>query len=331
MKHPFFIKVLTVIITVILLALLFTQIDIKDIITILININPIFLVAGFILYLCSYLFRAWRFHILLNKEVGFSDLFHIVCMHNLVNNVLPARTGELSYVYLLKTKNRTTGEGIATLVVARIFDFIIISVLFLFSLLINKNSPSGLMKFLWMGVFLVLIMIFLFALLIFSGNWANNQIITFFRYFHVETSIIGQFIIRKSEETISCISRISRDKTTAARILGSGFILSIFIWISLYSMIYLLMFAMGFEFSYTIVLLGSTFAIFSTILPIQGIGGFGTTESAWVIGFVFLGLSNSDAIQSAFGYHIIVLVFTIFLGLIGFLFLKRKSSYFFLQ
>ena len=83
-------KISAIVITIALVAILLSQIQISDIITTLASIDPLYLIVGFILYLCSYLFRALRFHILLNREVGLRDLFNIVCVHNMVNNILPA-------------------------------------------------------------------------------------------------------------------------------------------------------------------------------------------------------------------------------------------------
>ena len=56
-----------------------------------------YLVAGFAFYVCSYFFRALRFHILLIGEAGLSDLFNIVCVHNMVNNILPAEFEIISF------------------------------------------------------------------------------------------------------------------------------------------------------------------------------------------------------------------------------------------
>ena len=87
-------KISAVAITVALLAILLSQIRIADIINTLAGIDPLYLIVGFVLYACTYFFRALRFHILLNRAVGIRDLFNIVCVHNMVNNILPARTGE---------------------------------------------------------------------------------------------------------------------------------------------------------------------------------------------------------------------------------------------
>jgi uncharacterized membrane protein YbhN (UPF0104 family) len=88
MKRENIAKIAAVVITVILVAILLSQIQIVDIITTLAGINPLYLVAGFALYVCSCFFRALRFYILLDTEVGLRDLFNIVCVHNMANNIL---------------------------------------------------------------------------------------------------------------------------------------------------------------------------------------------------------------------------------------------------
>ena len=49
-------KISAVVITVALVAILLSQIQIADIITTLAGIDPLYLIAGFVLYVCSYFF-----------------------------------------------------------------------------------------------------------------------------------------------------------------------------------------------------------------------------------------------------------------------------------
>ena len=160
-------KYIALLITIFLVVLLFTQVSVQNVIYTLIHINPAYLLAGFALYTCSYLFRAWRFRILLDDKVTMKDLFHIECVHNMMNNLLPARTGELSYIYLLKkVPNRTTGEGLATLVVARIFDFIALAILFFAAVILIKNIPIFIQNALWIiAIFTIALLAILFTLL----------------------------------------------------------------------------------------------------------------------------------------------------------------------
>ncbi len=88
-----------------------------------------------------------------------------------MNNLLPARTGELSYVYLLKTEQKiTTGEGLATLVIARIFDFIIISIFFLPLFLFIKNLTADFLIVIEIGILFLFLMVILLFSLLFYGN-----------------------------------------------------------------------------------------------------------------------------------------------------------------
>ena len=63
MKHETIAKLSAVVITLALVAILLSQIRISDVITTLAGIDPLYLIAGFVLYIGSYFFRALRFHI----------------------------------------------------------------------------------------------------------------------------------------------------------------------------------------------------------------------------------------------------------------------------
>ena len=315
-------KISAVGITIALASILLSQIEVSDVITTLAGIDPLYLIAGFVLYICSYFFRALRFHILLNKEVGLRDLFDIVCVHNMVNSILPARTGELSYIYLLKKLHgRKTGEGIATLFVARMFDFIAISLLFFISALMIRDLPEMIIKAVWViAFFMVSIVIVLITLLCF-GNSFINLVRNFFRRFDLEKKYFVDYLLRKGEEMVEHFEEI---KTTGKII--ELVIISVGIWLFLYSLNYTLIRAMDINLYFFAVLLGSTFAMFTTVLPIQGIGGFGTFESGWAVGFITMGLAKEVAISSGFGYHIMILIYFMILGCYGILRIKIKKS-----
>jgi len=68
-----------------------------------------------------------------------------------------------------------------------------------------------------------------------------------------------------------------------------------------------------------------TFLQLSLILPIHGIGKFGTFESIAILGFFIIGVPKNSAIVLAFSMHIISLIFYSFLALIGY-FIIRKNS-----
>lgn len=321
MRHKFPAKILALLITVVLLALLFTQIDLNDVITTLQNINPIYLLAGFMVYTCSYFFRAWRFHILLNREVGIKDLFDIECVHNAINNLLPARTGELSYVYLLKRiNNKTTGEGVATLVVARIFDLIALIILFFIATFLIIAIPKIILDALWIIAIFAFFLLIILVLILTRGKKFVIGIQNVVRKLHWENNRGVNYLIRKGFETVESLDKIQMKKSFAALIASS-----LLIWGFNYFIVYLLMIGMNFQISILLVILGGTFILLTTVLPIQGIAGFGTTETIWTLVFVPLGLSLDQAIISGFCYHIVIILYFIILGIYGWITIRLNN------
>jgi uncharacterized protein (TIRG00374 family) len=315
-------KISAVGITIILIAILLSQIQIADIIVILAGIDPLYLIVGFVLYICINFFRALRFYILLDREVVLRDLFNIVCVHNMVNNILPARTGELSYIYLLKKlHNKKVGAGIATLFIARIFDLITISLLFFISALMIRDLPEIIMKAVWgIALFLMLIVIFASILLCFGKSFLDC-VRRFFGRYNLDRYLVD-YLLRKGEEVVESFEKIKANgKVTVVALITVSF----GIWLSLYLLSYILAEAMNIDLGYFAVVLAFTFVVFTMILPIQGIGGFGTMESGWAVGFIAMGLTKEVAISSGFGYHIIIWVYFLVLGCYGFLAVKSED------
>jgi hypothetical protein len=314
-------KVVTVLITVILLILLLTQINLGDVITTLQNINSIYLIAGFILYTCSYFFRAWRFYILLNRDVSIKNLFDIECLHNAINSLLPARMGELSYIYLLKRiNNKTTGEGVATLVVARIFDFIALIILFFIAIILIENIPKIIMDALWIIAFFAIFLLMVLIMLLSVGKKFVISIQKTAERLHCENNPAINYLIRKGFETVESLDKIQMKTGITALIISS-----LLIWGVNYIVVYLLMVGMNFQISILLVILGGTFILLTTVLPIQGIAGFGTTETIWTLVFVPLGLSLDQAIISGFCYHIVIILYFMILGIYGWLSVQAKN------
>lgn len=317
------IKVLfATLIAVMLVIFLLSQIQLSNLIKALTSLSPSCLLFGFICYLFSCLFRALRFYFLLNKEISLKDLFNVVCVHNAMNNIMPARTGELAYIYLLsKHHNRKIGEGLATLFIARIFDLISVSILFFISFLTLGGVSSFIIK-LFLPVFSFLILtVSLFIFLLHFGKSFLNTFKKILRKLKIEERALIAYLLRKGEEVTEFLEKIKGERK-------QFFIILIFTsfgtWLFLYSMNYIIALSVGLEFSFFEVLFASTFAILTTILPIQGFGGFGTVEGGIALGFLTIGLNKEDAIILGFIYHIVYWLYFSVLGLFGFMNLKKR-------
>ncbi|AKB33543.1 hypothetical protein MSSIH_2853 [Methanosarcina siciliae HI350] len=318
MKNKTIAKLSAVALSIGLLYILLSRVQFDEIVTTLTSINPAYIIAGFALYICSYFLRAFRFYILLHREIELKGLFNIICVHNMVNNILPARTGELSYIYLLKkVHKKTTGEGVASLMVARIFDIIALSLLFLISVLIVKDLPEIFMNTIGtVALFMVIMLIYLIVLL-YSGRSFFGITKRFFGKYNLDQRKPGNYLLKIGEETVD-----SLEKTN----IGNGIYLlilsSILIWLLNYSMVFFLLQGMTIHIPLQNVILGATFCLLTTVLPIQGVGGFGTSETVWTLVFVPLGMSLEAAIISGFSYHIILIMYYLFIGSYGLIALK---------
>jgi hypothetical protein len=55
----------------------------------------------------------------------------------------------------------------------------------------------------------------------------------------------------------------------------------------------------------------------TTILPIQGVGNFGTMESVWVGASLLLGIPLNVAILSGFSAHILSITYILIIGFVS--------------
>lgn len=74
------------------------------------------------------------------------------------------------------------------------------------------------------------------------------------------------------------------------------------------------------------VLIGGTIAHFSNLLPLPTIGNIGTHEIGWVSAFVFLGLSQNQAMISALSGQILTLILALTWGGLGLMTLWRNQN-----
>lgn len=309
-------------ITVVLVAVLFSHINLNDILTVLTGIDPLSFAIGFILYTFSYVFRSLRFYFLFKKEIGFRDLFDIVCIHNMANNILPARTGELSYVYLLKKlHHKNVGEGVVSLTIARVLDLIAVSLFFLASAYQIRDMSPEIIEVIFVICLFMLALISFLLLIIFFGTTFSSVLHKIFSALDLHDNKLSAFLLSKISNLMESFDDLRKIKKDA---LMKVFFSSLGIWMSMYFFNCFIVNAMDVRMSFFLVVFATSFAIFTTILPIQGIGGFGTLEGGWVIGFVAVGLTKEIAITTGFTYHIILWMYFLLLGSLGLLSVKLK-------
>ena len=261
-----------------------------------------------------------RFHILLNGEVGIWDLFDIVCVHNAANNILPARTGEVSYVYLVKKLHGIpASKSIATLVIARVFDFIMIGLIFFISVSFLSDVPEIILQVIWMTLISILLIMFVVVLAILCGEKVINVFKKYLSAVGITKFKLINFLFIQLHNIVKSFNENQTPKKTIY-----PFLLSAVVWISSFSMGYLLITNMGMQLHVWAILVGFTFCVLISILPVHGVGQFGTAEGAWTVIFISLGVGKEVAISTGFAYHILIIAFTIPIGIYGLIALNHR-------
>ncbi|MCS7262783.1 MAG: flippase-like domain-containing protein [Aquificaceae bacterium] len=126
-------RFLPFVLTLLLIALLLYFVPFGELLRTLQSVELLNLLLAFFVYSLSQLFRSLRWRMLL-KDIGFLDSFALNSANIMFNNLLPARTGELSWFYYTKKMGAGTGTALWSFFLGRLYDLLVLILLFLLSL-----------------------------------------------------------------------------------------------------------------------------------------------------------------------------------------------------
>lgn len=318
---------LSALVSVVLLWLLFSRIETKDIIE---TFSRIYVPAIFIyiaVALAGAWLRAWRYKLLLlPQRITWGNILLVTFIRNSLIDLLPARIGSLSYIYVLNRRlNFPFEAATSTFVVSFVLDFLTLSPFLIVAIIAVGLGTTAVstVTLLWVAV--------IFFLLVFLFLWQIGPISRlFFRLFqrfvvalNLEDRQGASLVREKFELTIDSFSLIQKRK-----IYIPVFFLSLGIRMAKYVSVYALFFGLlrshGYSFqelSFWTFILGISGAELTSALPIKGLAGFGTWESAWALTLRLMNFDPGLAIISGIGVHFLTNVFEYSLGIASILIL----------
>ncbi|HOD16473.1 MAG TPA: lysylphosphatidylglycerol synthase transmembrane domain-containing protein [Spirochaetota bacterium] len=291
-------------VSLLLAWLLLRQMDIAGTVDMIRKADPLLIAACCAVYVLSNISKMLRFRVMLGDyRIPLFDLFTITSYHNFSNMVFPARTGELTFVYYLKKIGGVDmTKGLHILVVTRIFDFIIIAIYFLCSLVLFFGRETSVALVAAGIVFLVISVIILFNL-----KWL---VILCGRLFHMAADrprYRDRPLVKKAMGLIDVlVGEFSSFKT--GKFVPLLALTTMLVWAVLYFIFFLSIRALGVEVGFIQSVAGSTGSVLTNVLPINSFGSFGTLEAGWTGGFMLVGMGKQDAIFTGFGFHVICLL-----------------------
>jgi len=325
--------VISIIISIILLAFLFRYINLAALKDLFLHVYVPALLAYFALLLCGIILRTWRYKLMLpGVPIGFLGLAGVTIIRNLFVDFLPARIGELSFIWVLKKRYNVAVElGGSAFIGAFVFDLVALFPLLVIAIGLSPLHAQEAGK--WLMVLFSGAFVFLGAVVIYA-----KRILPFFIELvrgprikaFMKRSRILYLVYEKVIETGEQLVALGR-----RGIGGRLFFLSLGVrlskYISLFFLFYAVVKSLGFAFhdlNLFTIFSGTAFTEVSSLLPIQGLAGLGTWEATWAAVFAFFGFDHKTAILSGIGVHWITQVTEYSIGILSIilLFWPRRSE-----
>ena len=286
-----------------LLGYLLSQIDPAELVAAARGMTPRHVVAFLTLLLAGVAARALRFRLLLGPPVGMSLLTGIVLVRNLFVDLLPARLGELSYVYLLTSRaGRRIEEGLASLMLSVAFDVVALTPLLLLALL--TVGSGGAVAGPWLAAAALVLGALAFAGARLAGPLGRfaAQALT-----PTDSAAAGR---RAALAGLIRRTALALDDAWARGIAVPVLAVSIVVRLCKFGSYFFLVLAIlgprvdsATDLGFFRVFIGVLSAELAAALPIPTIASFGTFEAAWTVSFMQLGFAREDAIVSGVVAH----------------------------
>jgi uncharacterized membrane protein YbhN (UPF0104 family) len=277
-------------VTAALAGLIAWAVPFGDVLDALERFDPLWLPALLGSYALTFPCRAARFRAL-GVPLGLVDLTAVATIHQFMNRVLPVRAGELAFPVLVRRLCGTSlVEGVALVALGHLLDLALIAVAFLAGLLAVPQARAAVGP---VGTALVAAalpaMVAGYLLLPSLGSRLARALAARWR----ERRPRWSTRLEHAAETLAAVRTVSR------RAFFSALVWTILLWLTTFGACWATMVAMAVPVEPASVVVGSTAAVLASVVPIGGIGSFGTLEGGWAAGFVLVGVAPAAAVASA--------------------------------
>lgn len=282
-------------------------------------------------HLCTYTLRAMRFWVLIPKQIRpkYRRIWVLSGAHNLASYVLPAKTGEASWVVYLRTYTGVpSAPGIASLVVSRLLDAAVLACsVSLACMYLGTVGEHGHLEEIAKYVAPLAIFGVAAAAVAIRGDLLVHLLSKTLRYTRVHHWELGERLIEKITQIAHAMRRANRGHS-----LGIAALLTIPVWFCIFGFYMMLARGMNIDFgfetrlNYPETVFGSSVAVLANLLPINGAAGVGTQEAGWVAGFVLLGIEQTRALSVGLAVHFVQLFNVVVVGMFSHFIMKGMAK-----
>ncbi len=285
--------------------------------------------AGLGMWVLLYMARSARF-VLLAPGTPYLHMVCIAAVHNVLLRIMPMRTGDLSYGFLMRKYGTSQlGQALLSLLLFRLLDATTVVLYFAVSLIFHSGAlrlKDGGQLDRTTGILVAVAALVCFAVATMNLRrlltWGTDLL----RRICTVVGLVDRPAVKKAlgklEGSVDSFAHVS--PRVILQVSGA----SLVVWALTYGTFFVIMRAFSMPVGLVQTVLGSTASVVTGFLPIGGFGSFGTLEVGWTAGFYLVGLPESKAAASGFGVSIATFVYTALLGLVGWvgLMLIKKSG-----
>jgi uncharacterized protein (TIRG00374 family) len=266
------------------------------------QVNYLYLVPAVLLLLLGLGARAKSWHTLLAGRVSFARAFAALNEGYLLNNVLPLRLGELGRAYVIAQGGQVgAAAALATVVAERVID-IVVSLAGLLVSLPFVVAPQWALDLAWTAGGVLAALIAILAVLLF-----NRRILR--ALLERLPGVLGWSLSSITEQFLSALDRLVRQP---ARLLLAAF-WSLAAWVTTWLELWILLEAFRAAPSWAVPLFTSGVNAFGAALP-SSPGAVGVYELSTVAGLAVFGYERNLALGVAVLAHVLVLGMTSLIG-----------------
>ena len=274
------------------------------------QLNFGFILAGIAFIVAEMILRAYRWKFLLrpHSEPKVNQLFSVLMIGYLSNSIIPLRMGELVRAQFLGTNYKVNrARALATIVVERVFDVLMLSALFALCLVLYDVFPNSVKR----GGFLAAMgFACLLPLLYFYGTWRNEIVARL----HKVTSQT-----RLGEKITGIVDNFGLGLTALnefRNVLGVV-CLSLLIWLTMVSSISMVLMAFPFKVSFLAGAFVTVMLGLGMLLPAPP-GNIGVYEGFAILALIPFGIEREAALSFSLVLHFLELAITMSIGFICF-------------
>jgi hypothetical protein len=274
------------------------------------------LAQAFALVVLGQVFRAYRLGLIVQASGVFSStIYRISALHFFWASLLPAKTGELSLVYMLRgTFGLPVLNGVGVLLGIRFLDFLVIGGVLcigIWRVFPAAESPLGFIRMLALPG----------GLLAFLGfavvpHLSRRLLLVLQGSVRASNHSAGRLLLHLSAAYLT----LPRSR------LGPIQITTAMIWICVFSACYLMARALDDQVGVTAPLFATAAGSMAFALPVNGFAQLGPFEASWTYAGIMAGMSQEVALASALLVHFVSLAASAVQALIAATLLPAQAS-----